>query len=441
MSRYWRPEGRILDQNVRSARPRADRDERITLILLGIGALALAVRVLYVLVQTRAQLFDAPFVAADSVLYLELGANIGAGEGMRTDEGPTAFVGPVYPLLIAVLLRAGLDPLGIGLFQALIGAAAAVLVALVARELAIAAGYDTRAQPVVMWVAGIGTALYPHMVLWTGYVLTETLFLCLAAGCVYATLQAARKASLPAAVAAGALGSFASLTRSAFLACAILILGWLIWSASGRRYALAVLFFVALAFPMALWAARNAADLGRPIFTATQGGASLYQGNARGGTGGSRGYSDSLDAPPLELPPGLNEVERDDFYMRHAIDDIRADPAGTIARWPSKLWNMWRPAYEGASLRNGVVTLATYAPLVAFGGAGMVLLAMRSRGASLPAILVIAWAATHMVIVGLIRYRVPGELFLLMAFPFGVEAAWRSASSVLVLRRTARARR
>jgi 4-amino-4-deoxy-L-arabinose transferase-like glycosyltransferase len=378
-----------------------------------------------VLVQSTYEIFDAPFVAADSVLYLELGRSISDGSGMRTDEGPTAFVGPAYPLFLAALLRVGSDTLQIGLVQAVIGAATAAVVALVARELAGASRYGTTTRTAAMWASGVAAAVYPHVVLWTGYVLTETLFLFLAAAAVYAALRASRAGSSRAALLAGTLGAGAALTRPAFLAPALLVAVWLAWSARERRWVLAGLFAVGLAVPLSLWAARNAVEMGRPIVTATQAGGAMYLGNARGGTGGSRGYADSLDAPPLDLPAGLNEVERDDAHMRRALDDIAADPLGTIGRWPAKLWNMWRPTYEGASFRNGAASLASYLPLLVLGLAGAVVLASRSRIVSLPAILVATWAIAHMVIVGLIRYRVPGELFLLMAFPFGVERAWR----------------
>lgn len=81
---------------------------------------------------------------------------------------------------------------------------------------------------------------------------------------------------------------------------------------------------------------------------------------------------------------------------------------------------MWRPAYEGASVRNGVITIATYVPTVILGVIGSVWLIRQSRRSALPLLLLLLWIATHVVIVGIIRYRVTGELFLLMTVPAGV---------------------
>src|SRR2546428_8258010 len=144
--------------------------------LIAVGAGALAVRVGYVLAQTRFGIFDVSFVADDSALYLALARSIASGHGMTIEGAPTAYVGPVYPLFLGPLVALGADPTGIGLVQAVVGAATAILAGLLAVELSRAVGAPR------LWErrAGIGAAVvaaaYPHLVFWTGYVLTETLF-------------------------------------------------------------------------------------------------------------------------------------------------------------------------------------------------------------------------------------------------------------------------
>ena len=58
--------------------------------LLAAGALALAVRIAYVLAQTRLRIFDVQFVADDSTLYLALARSLASGGGMSIDGRPTA---------------------------------------------------------------------------------------------------------------------------------------------------------------------------------------------------------------------------------------------------------------------------------------------------------------------------------------------------------------
>lgn len=387
-------------------------------IPLLVALVALAIRSAFVVIQSFRPIIDAPFVAGDSLLYLELGQNIAEGRGMITSDGPTAFVGPGYPMFLAILLRSGTALLGIGLVQAILGALTAGLVAHAAARLARSSGEPQ--VRIAAWIGGGAAALYPHLVLWTGYVLSETLFLALMAGAIVAALHAASGSPRAAAVGGLAAGA-AALTRSAYLAAAIVTLLWLIWAARrGRRTAVAVAFAFALIVPLAAWTTRNVLDMGAPVVTSTSGGASLYHGNARGGTGGTRGYADSVDIPPIDVPQQLDEVGRDAFYQRRAVADITSDPLGTVARYPSKLWNMWRPTYEGSSLRNIVTFVVSYPPVLIFGLIGAVRLARTSRIGVLPLALLSMWVVAHVVIVGIIRYRVPAELLLLMTFPTGM---------------------
>lgn len=395
------------------------------LVLVAILA-ALVARVSYVLVQTGVQLFDVSFVAADSRLYLEIAANIASGRGMATSAGPTAYVGPGYPLFLALLLRLGLDPLGIALVQAVLGALTAGIAGALAGRLADAYGLVPRQWTVVVGAAAFGVALYPHLVFWTGYVLTETLFIFMVALSLYALTRAVASASSTWTLGAGAVAGLAAIIRAPFLAIGLVLVGWWLLRAARLPAAggvvLPVLFALGLALPVLGWTARNAAVIGAPVVTSTESGYVFYQGNSREATGGSRGYVDAQDFRPLVLPAGLSEVERDEAYLRQALRDIAADPLATIARWPTKLANMWRPTYEGASLRNWLVTVVSYLPVLALGVAGALLLARRGflEVAALPVIFIVTWAFIHVLITGMIRFRLPAELMLVITMPFAV---------------------
>lgn len=381
---------------------------------------ALLVRVLYVALQTNLRLFDVSFYADDAVFYARLARSIAEGHGMSLDGHATAYVGPGYPLFLAGLLIAGADTFAVGVVQSVLGALTAVLAGAIAIELE-CARTGRRPSRVLAAIAGLGVALYPHLVFWTGYLLTETLFVFLAAASLYATVMAANRGSLGWGALAGVASAFAALTRPAYLGVAVIVLLWwvlaqLATARAGHRIALPITFALCLFVPMAAWAVRNAAELGAPIVTSTESGFVFYAGNARGGTGGSRGYLDGRDYPQLTLPAGLSEVEADALYWRQGLAGVLADPASTIGKWPAKLWNMWRPTYEGASLRNGIITLVSYLPVVVLGIAGALVLA---RGdpfspSALPGLLLVSWVILHVVVAGMIRFRLPAELVLIV---------------------------
>lgn len=400
--------------------PEAERRGMLAVTVIS-AALALLVRATYVVAQSNSPFIVGDFVSGDSLLYMELARNIASGHGMSVDGQPTAFVGPGYPLFLAALLKAGLDSFGIGLIQAALGAATTAVIALCAAEIA-----PVRLR--VQWaaVAGVAAAVYPHFVFWTGYILTETLFLLLAAVSVLAALIALRGSARAAALSGAAAGA-AALTRPPFLTVAIVVVAWWIIgelrAASPRRIALPLVFAVGTIALLAPWTIRNELELGFPLVATTESGHVFYQGNSRTSNGGSRGYVDTLDFEPLVLPEGLDEVERDAAHFRAAIDDISADPGRAIARWPAKLWNMWRPTYEGASLRNGAITILTYVPVLVLGAVGAMRLARRSlfEATALPLIVLCVWIVVHVVVTGMIRFRLPGELVLLTTLPSGVD--------------------
>ena len=383
-------------------------------------------RVVYVVGQTRLHLFDATFVASDSLFYLRLASSIAAGEGMSVDGEPTAFVGPGYPLFLAPLVAAGADALTIGVVQSALGAITVGMVAFTSWWLARGAAPGRATAAAV--AAGVVAAFYPHLVFWTGYVLTETLFVALLAAGIALLVVAWDARSWPYAFAAGLAFGLAAITRPPALAIALGLIAW--WLLAGlvrrRGVAPALVFAAGLLLPVGAWTARNVAELGAPIVTSSESGYVFYQGNSLRSSGGSRGYVDSLDFTPLDLPADLGEIERDRIYLAQALADMSADPIRVIARWPAKLGNMWRPTYEGSSVRNTVITLATY-PLVLVAGAGGALLLMR-RGPfdamCVPALFVLGWALLHVLVTGMIRFRVAAEMVFIVAMPFALFWAW-----------------
>lgn len=411
---------------LQSSAPLQMRPSRIAWIAAATFALALLVRVVYVLVQSRFALFDVTFVASDSILYLTLADNIASGRGMTLDGNPTAFVGPGYPLFVAVLRRFGADPFAIGVAQSVLGSLTAALAAGLAFELGRASRLADRRLLVVTGLAGLGAAVYPHVVFWTGYVLTETLFVFLVALSLYLTALAGRTGG-PIITAAGLVMGLAAVTRPPALAIGLVLAIWLALAAlrgiARGGWLFAILFLIGLTLPVGAWAARNAVVLGAPVVTSTESGQVFYQGNSKGATGGTRGYVDGNDFVVLDLPPALSEVERDAIHLRLALQHIAEDPAATIARWPKKIWNMWRPTYEGSSVRNGAITLLTYLPALGLGLTGAVLLARRGGiVTTLPALFIAAWFAIHVIVTGMIRFRVAAEILLVVAAPFAIAA-------------------
>lgn len=395
-------------------------------LVLAVASLALVVRVAYVIVQSTFQLFDAVFVAGDSVFYLRLARAIASGAGMSIEGTATAYVGPGYPLFLVPFVMVGADPIVVGLVQALIGTIGVVAGALTAWLLA--QRYRPEWATAAAVIAGVVGAVYPHLVFWSGYLLTETLFVSLIAVGIFFIMLAWERNQVRLSAIAGVAFGLAAITRPPALAMLLGLGLWWLASSARRRtpWAPAVVFLIAAAVPVLAWGTRNAIELGAFIVTSSESGEVFFQGNSRSSTGGSRGYVDALDYTPLVVPAGTSEIERDRMHLEQALADVRADPLRVVARWPSKLGNMWRLTYDGASARNVVISALSYPPVLLLGIAGALLLARRDLWGvgAVPALFLLGWTALHVLVTGMIRFRLAAEHVLIIAAPFALLTAW-----------------
>ncbi len=324
---------------------------RIHILVFAVG---LTVRVLYLWLQSTFQLFDIYFYASDSRAYDMLARSLREGQGFAIQGQPTAYVTPGYPLFLVGLDSVGIaDAFRVGIVQCLLGALTCVLVAIIGAHLG-----GRR----VGFTAGLISAVYPHLIFWTGYLLTETLFVFMAMASLVVLIKWRESPSQKRILIAGLLLGLAALVRPQILGFAILVPVWMVISRTTRAQALRAVpvLLLGVLIPLAPWTLRNYWMFGEPVFTSTETGIVFYQGNSPGATGGSRGYVDGLDFVSLQLPPGLTEVEINRIYLQQAIAFDLSHPERLPYLAFKKFVNMWRPVYEGASMRNILIMGGSY---------------------------------------------------------------------------------
>lgn len=401
-----------------------------------IVALALVLRVALVLATSNwspppsSDPHDFERFALPLAAHGQLPVSEGAARG-----GPTAFRPPLYPVELAAIYRV----VGVGsgperwqaarLIGAVLGAVAVALIFLIALRL-----WD---EPVAVLAGGIA-AVYPPLVMAGSSLMSEALFIPLVLGAVLAALaHRASRHRWRFALLTGLLVGLASLTRGNGIV--LLVLVGLLWPGPPRlsvRAARAPLAMVLVAVITILpWTLRNANELHAfvPVTTET--------GFALAGTYAPDAQAQrALWRPPVaemlqvwRNAPSANEAAVSGRLSDMAIDYVRAHPA-SLARtvfWnTARTLNLTGPGLERALAHlwgypRWLAGLSVYAfwvllPLAAIG-------AFTRAGRRAPLAL---WACpllllvTVVLLLGLTRYRLPADPFLVLLAALGLRSVW-----------------
>ncbi len=218
-----------------------------------------------------------------------------------------------YPALLAPVFAWSADPYRvIGLAQAILGALTASLTHAIARRL-------TRSAWASL-AAGIAVALYLPLVVYGGFLLTETLcaFLVALFVCLLAPLLGADPPARPrlrAALAGLVLGVAVAVRPNLLLAFPLLAAQalWLRRASPGRRAWRAPLWALGFALPvLAGVAAHNSRIAGRPTFVATNGGVNFFLGHC--------------ECRAVTFPRGTGVGEVAGFQNRKRYTEVIASP-------------------------------------------------------------------------------------------------------------------
>jgi hypothetical protein len=265
-----------------------------------------------------------------------------ASTGAYTEQGvPTAYRPVGYPVFLgAIYSLAGRSPAAVQAVQvALDLATATLLYVLLAR----------RSRRAAILAAGIWAA-YPAAVLYSGVLLSETLFVFLL---VLFTLLLDRAPPRPAAyVFPGLVLGMLALVKPEALAFAVLLV--LVLIPRGLSLTGAAGLLGGAAIVVAPWVVRNAVVFGRPLLT-TSVGANLLIGNNPEATGA---YGPA--SVPTRVREARSESEADVESRIAALAFIASRPGRFLALAPVKAGHVLSSDAELAVGRFGVPSTASY---------------------------------------------------------------------------------
>jgi len=310
----------------------------------------------------------------------------------------------------------------------------------IALDKVVSAAAGACAAPLLTWLSlalfgsrriaaatGIAGALLPSLVLFSSDVQSESLFVPLLLSSAALLLSATDQRSVRRAAGAGAFLAAAALTRPSALALAPLLLAPL--ADRGRepraRRRLAAASVAGLALTLAPWTIRNALHFGELLPISDGIGATFFDGNSvwanriydledRAGVGPMNAamHADRVSRlAALGIVPGTEAFrspsKRSWALIHAALEDRRADPAGTRRLLARKVWHWVRP-YPTLFWGWKVVLPATLLYLALYAAAAVGMVGAARRGAVWFSLAVMTIAmAVHLAILVLWRYRVP----------------------------------
>jgi len=350
---------------------------------------------------------------SDELDYHSLAQSLAQSATYAIDGVPTAYRPPGYPFALWMVYSAtGPDKAAALWIQAILDASLAVLIFLSL----------SKAHILAAPVAGIAWAIFPAAILYSGLLLTETLFTVMLFSALF--ILERTKALTPAAFSGLLLGIACLIKPWALLFVALLAAFGLLRKDPDKRFVLVAMIAVLTLLP---WMLRNELHMGF-FGISTNTGMNLYVGNRPDATGGYRG-----NFPPEIAAAAGDELRLDSLSTSLATGYIMSEPLSFVANAGLKLARLI--ASEGELLvlalsadsadisyrerlsylspaAKVLVNLPSFVFLL-FGIAGLIA-ARPSTGRTSALLLVASIVLTSIVFFGSSRFRFPAMPFLVM---------------------------
>ncbi len=298
---------------------------------------------------------------ADPDNYLPLAKSLADGQGLTWKGRLTAYRPPLYPLLLAPIVKVlgERTDIGVAAFHLILGAGTVLLTAHAARR------WGLSERPVL--AAAVITACDPVLVWQSRFIMTETLGAFLLA----LALAALTRTGLGGSLFGGGVLGLAGLCRPSLLPGAGLIAACACIAAPGslrERFTRALTMGGAVVAVLAPWAARNCLVMGEPVWTTTHGGYTLalannevyYRDVLHGSPGGVWAGADQWrwwDAVN-RATAGMPEPQADRFLRDRVIRLAIDQPATFLRACLDRLMRFWSVA-PAMAVYGPAVRLAT----------------------------------------------------------------------------------
>lgn len=344
---------------------------------------------------------------SDEEYYNTIATNLSTYGEFSYDKGiSTSGTVPIYPFFLsAVYSISNHNYQLVRLIQAILGSLVCIVIYFISKRLT-----DKK----VALTSGIIASIYPALVNYPKYLLTETLFTFLFALAVLYLLKTKQDVSVKSAVITGILIGVTSLTRPITVLFPLLVTIWMMTPYSGnlrkrlKNLSIVLAFFLLTLTP---WIVRNFIVHNEFVFT-TNLGYTFYGANnplAKGSFTDIRKTEPSLQ----ELTQQLSETETNKIYLEKGLEFIRSQFLLKLFKLSArKLLHLFSPFCP----RGYIISFGIIIPLSIIG----IFQSLKYRKILLLYFVIFHFALGTVIFYGSLRFRVPLLPYLIIFASMGI---------------------
>jgi len=372
--------------------------------ILILFSVAFLIRLIFILTLKNHFYFD------DEYEYFNMVKNFLSGKGLIVGEMLKSFRPPLYPLFLSLFYGMGCSLITIRIIQVIISSFTVLLIYITGKKI-----FGEK----VGFISAIISVLYPFFIFYTGFILTETLFIFLIVVTIYfyiLTLES-DKYEIKYLIQCGIYSGLSSLCRPTIEPFFLIFLLFLLMEKANfkikiKKILIASSFFILTLSP---WIIRNYVIFKKFIPATTMGGWVFWEGNNPKSEGGPCSYF------PKNILK-MEETKRNSYLYSLAIEEIKKNPKRFIWLLYNKFkrfWNIVPNASQFQKLFYRIISILSFGLLLPFFIIGFFLSLKKKKGLIIHAFIVY-FTAFHIVFLASIRYRVAIEPFYIIFAVYGL---------------------
>lgn len=301
------------------------------------------------------------------------------------------------------------------IIQALMGGGICWLIYVLAKRV-----YDKRIGLVALCIS----VIYPTLIFYSGEIVTEYLFTFLMVLFIYSFLKFIKDFSIKWTIMCGMVLGLSLLTRPVLVFFPAIIVFWVL---SIRKlgllettYKLSIMFLLT-SLLLTPWVIRNYRIFNAFVPFNTSGGHDFYVSNYPKGDGTASILNEDVIKFIQETNDAYpDEIERNRYYYKKAIENIRNDPVSFIKLIAKKLGRFWA-LYPHTSKRDIIVSLLSFGVMVPFFIYGMIYSIFMKRESLIFFVIILYNTLFYSILFyGSTRFRFPLEPYIIIYGALGL---------------------